>query len=578
MIKEVLVVFKTHLDIGFTDYSKNVIDKYLNNYIPSAIETGYKLKDTDTPFIWTVGSWLVNEGLKRDKDGKLEQAIKDGIISWHGLPFTSHTELMNTTLFEYGLSISKNLDKRFGTHTIGSKMTDVPGHTIGMIPYMAKYGIKFMHIGVNEATPMPDVPPVFKWKCDDDEIIVMYETGYGENAEFDDFAICFGHTHDNQGAQSVDGIKALYEKLRKKYPDATIKAATLNDVAERMLLLKDLPVVDKEIGDTWIHGAGTDPKKLGMYRELLRYIEENGINGADLSDNLLLVPEHTWGMDLKVYYPNKRNWFQSDFEKTEGTEERVKFEKSWEEQRDYVRGAEKALGVSADYQLKEPSLDGFEEKKVTDADFEISWQLFDVEDYNRYIDKYITFSIMNIDWARWDYLKLGLPVYDGGIYTANITAYYEKGKKRLYKLEFEKSIAVNYGLPVIWAEEEDGYLELKFLGKKANRLPQAFWLKFKGQKESWTVSKMGRWIKPETVLGSPLIMATDNGISNGDVTIRPLDSALVAPFGRRLLDFELNPKGEDMYFNLYNNIWNTNFPMWYSDDTRYRFCMKKCKK
>ena len=85
---------------------------------------------------------------------------------------------------------------------------------------------------------------------------------------------------------------------------------------------------------------------------------------------------------------------------------------------------------------------------------------------------------------------------------------------------------------------------------------------------------MGRWIKPENILGSPLIMATDNGITNGEVDILPLDSALVAPFGRRLLDFELNPKGEDMYFNLYNNIWNTNFPMWYSDDTRFRFQIK----
>lgn len=577
MIKEVLVVFKTHLDIGFTDYSKNVVDKYLNNFIPSAIETGYKLKDTDTPFIWTVGSWLVNEGLKRDKDGMLEKAIKDGIISWHGLPFTSHTEIMNTKLFEYGLSISKKLDERFGTHTIGSKMTDVPGHTIGMIPYMRKYGIEFMHIGVNEATPMPDVPPVFKWKCDDDEIIVMYEKGYGQNAEFDDFAICFGHTHDNQGAQSVDGIKALYEELHKKYPNASIKAATLNDVAQRMQRLENLPVIDKEIGDTWIHGAGTDPKKLGMYRELSRYIEENGTDGVDLNDNLLLVSEHTWGMDLKVYFPNKRAWFLSDFEKTEGTEERVKFEKSWEEQRDYVRGAEKVLGVSADYELKEPSVDGFEKINVSDTDFEISWQLFDVEDYNRYINKYMTFTIMNIDWARWDYLKLGLPVYDGGIYTASITACYEKGKKRLYKLEFEKSIALEHGLPVIWAEEEDGFLEIKCMGKKANRLPQAFWLKFKGQKENWSISKMGRWIKPESILGSPLIMATDNGITNGDVEICPLDSALVAPFGRRLLDYELKPEGEDMYFNLYNNIWNTNFPMWYSDDTRFRFRIKSLR-
>lgn len=59
MIKEVYVIFKTHLDIGYTDYAENVAKKYFESFIPSAIETGYALKDTDTPFIWTVGSWLI---------------------------------------------------------------------------------------------------------------------------------------------------------------------------------------------------------------------------------------------------------------------------------------------------------------------------------------------------------------------------------------------------------------------------------------------------------------------------------------------------------------------------------------
>jgi hypothetical protein len=26
-----------------------------------------------------------------------------------------------------------------------------------------------------------------------------------------------------------------------------------------------------------------------------------------------------------------------------------------------------------------------------------------------------------------------------------------------------------------------------------------------------------------------------------------------------------------MHFNLYNNVWGTNFPMWYEDDARFRF-------
>ena len=32
------------------------------------------------------------------------------------------------------------------------------------------------------------------------------------------------------------------------------------------------------------------------------------------------------------------------------------------------------------------------------------------------------------------------------------------------------------------------------------------------------------------------------------------------------------------YFNLYNNIWNTNFPMWYSDDAMFRFLITKNNK
>ena len=109
--KEIFVIFKTHLDIGFTDYSKNILQKYITQYIPDAIKVGYELKDTDTPFVWTVGSWLIWQALQHDEDGSVEKAIRDGILCWHALPFTTHTELMNETLFEYGVQLSKKLEK-----------------------------------------------------------------------------------------------------------------------------------------------------------------------------------------------------------------------------------------------------------------------------------------------------------------------------------------------------------------------------------------------------------------------------------------------------------------------------------
>ena len=33
-MKKVIVVSKTHLDLGFTDYAANIKKKYINDYIP----------------------------------------------------------------------------------------------------------------------------------------------------------------------------------------------------------------------------------------------------------------------------------------------------------------------------------------------------------------------------------------------------------------------------------------------------------------------------------------------------------------------------------------------------------------
>lgn len=36
-MKKVIVVSKTHLDLGFTDYAESIKQKYINNFIPEAI-------------------------------------------------------------------------------------------------------------------------------------------------------------------------------------------------------------------------------------------------------------------------------------------------------------------------------------------------------------------------------------------------------------------------------------------------------------------------------------------------------------------------------------------------------------
>lgn len=111
---EILVVFKTHLDLGYTDLAANIEKKYIENYIPHALDLAEKMKGSADEFIWTTGSWLIQRFLDSSDENRsrMEKAIEDGLISWHALPFTMHIEMMDKPLYEYGLTLSKKLDER----------------------------------------------------------------------------------------------------------------------------------------------------------------------------------------------------------------------------------------------------------------------------------------------------------------------------------------------------------------------------------------------------------------------------------------------------------------------------------
>ena len=121
------VVFKTHLDIGFTDYAAKVRTLYHERFIPQAIDTGehFYAEDPARPlFIWTTGAWLVWDHLNSQdatRVKRLERAIERGLIRWHALPYTTHSELMSPELFRAGLSHSQELDRRFGVTTTAGK-------------------------------------------------------------------------------------------------------------------------------------------------------------------------------------------------------------------------------------------------------------------------------------------------------------------------------------------------------------------------------------------------------------------------------------------------------------------------
>ena len=682
-MKTIHVVFKTHFDLGFTDHAKDVMDNYLYNYIPKALDLAFELNEgQEYPrFIWTTGSYLINEYLitqEKDKVERMEEAIRKGYIKWHAIPLTFQSELVDKSLFEYGLTISKELDKKYNKKTIASKMTDVPGHTIGIVAPLADAGVKFLHIGVNGASSIPEVPNTFLWRDENGkEIIVTYCLDYGTFVEVEGLEdiLVFAHTHDNSGPQNSASIIKQFEELKKQYPDAIVKASTLDGFAEKLVRVKDkLPLVTEEIGDTWIHGAATDPIVVSQYKTLVRlqqkWIKEGKV---DLSSNdyklfnntLLLIPEHTWGMDVKRHCCDFKNYAKEDFKaarerdlisddtipprydetrintipemkyttKSWDNRRYSSFEHSWQEQRDYITKAINYLPIDLQIEANEAinslvpykkEIDGnpiqvgtsykignytvkfdsdgsichlkdIKDKIWADKNHKICSFMYEsigLEDYDYWFKHYMRKLDVNY-WAFGDFHKPGIEFLEeipsNEKFSPTVTSIIKDNNKVLVNLVIDERASEKFGAPrtytICYDFDEDIDITFSWFDKDANRLPESLWLGINlkvNNTSRYKLNKMGTWVSPLDVVknGNRNLHAIQDEIkyeaADKSAIITSLDTAVVAPGKPRILEFSNKYESLEngFYFNLFNNVWGTNFRMWYEEDGLFRFTIK----
>ena len=61
MMKKIILVFKTHFDIGFTDLAENVIEQYVGSMLRQVLETCRATEDMGKlKYVWTMPSWPVD--------------------------------------------------------------------------------------------------------------------------------------------------------------------------------------------------------------------------------------------------------------------------------------------------------------------------------------------------------------------------------------------------------------------------------------------------------------------------------------------------------------------------------------
>lgn len=348
-VKKVLTVFKCHLDVGFVDTQANVLRRYFKEFFPRAIEIGEQSRlPGKRRYRWTTGSWLLYEYLEQassEECKRMEAAIAAEDICWHALPFNWQTELMDRSQIAASVALSRSLDRRFGKRTIGAKMTDVPGHTRGLVGPLAEAGVMFLDIGVNGASRPAELPPFFVWKNRRGEsLTVMYHHNYGAVMQVPgtDLAIAIMVRHDNSGPHTEQEIAAMYADLAHQFPNAEIVPASLSEIASAIQPYQQtLPIVTQEIGDTWIYGVPSDPLKVARYREISRlrqrWIAAGEFSESDTTDiallrNLLLESEHTWGTDTKVWL-DFDNYKPADLQRMLATKNYEVVQASWREKR-----------------------------------------------------------------------------------------------------------------------------------------------------------------------------------------------------------------------------------------------------
>lgn len=637
-VEKVYVLFKTHLDVGFTDLSSVVTKRYLDDFIPRAIEVNDALRadGSGDRYVWTTGSWLVWKYLHTMPEPaceKLDEAIRRGDIAWNAVPYTVESETMNRDLLHTMLLVSHRLDEKYGKHTIGAKMTDVPGHTRSIIPEFAKVGIKYLHVGVNPASPIPAVPEICRWRdaASGEEIILQYQQDYGAESILPGgkTALSINFTGDNHGPHTYEQVKAIYASLRERYPNAELVPATFSDVAAELDKIKDsLPVVTSEIGDTWIYGYGSAPLRMAKFRKLQslysQWLRDGKISidsdeAINFAVELGLIAEHTQGMDIKTHL---RNWDKYDMDKflaARSSEPFKKVEKSWREIDDYVYSAiaflpenlrneayaemqrietpvavkQKSIATlfskNKDKEWSQPVLGGL--LNVSG----VTYQTFDADDADDYLNRYLR---ARYDWALDDIGKTGLK--ESGAVSATVKAKIEKqyskkekeGTRIISEIAFPAESGVdNRALPekmqvecFLYKGDSKADITLTIFNKPAVRLPESYWISFDAPSIVGIVAeKIGEEVDLTDVVekGNRRMHGIDRYAdivtADGKLRIWSDEAFLVNVGEAKGWDYSTDKPDctGGLHFNLSNNLWGTNFAMWNEGSITYHFTIEK---
>ncbi len=381
-LKKIIVVFKTHFDIGYSALPSEVVASYRTGMIDSALKVCDANRDLppDRQFVWTVPGWpmaqILWDGQEPQRRQRVGEAFKSGRFVVHALPFSMHTETLDLEDLVRGMTFSSRLSREFGQNLPrDAKMTDVPCHSWVIPTLLRGAGVDFIQVGCNDWSATAKTPLLFWWQGPDgSRLLTMLCHSYG-SALFPPadwpYATWLAvlHTYDNQGPPSPDTVKQVLGQVKAERPGVEVKIGRMSDFADAMVTEKvSVPVVRGDMPDTWIHGPMADPLGAATARNsrlliaaadtLHTELHGWGLPTKDIRpaiakayEQSLLYGEHTWGGATQ-----NPDWgggirYGDEWKKLRQQGLWKRLEASWEAHSDYIRTAERLVRPIVDAEL-----------------------------------------------------------------------------------------------------------------------------------------------------------------------------------------------------------------------------------
>ena len=291
-LEEVIIVHKTHFDIGYTDLIDNVIHRYRTSMIDNALSVVNQSKGLpiEQRFVWTVAGWPMMKiledwpGQTVQRKNAVHDAFKKGYFAVHAYAFTTHTESLDledmVRGFRYSSEISRVSGKRLPQAV---KMTDVPSHSWILPTIFKNAGVNFLHLGCNAVSQSPSVPEIFMWQGPDgSELLTMYyPIDYGDSSLVPPKKWPYKTWHamqmtgDNHGPPSPDKVRKLLQRAQAELPgNVKVRLGTLDDFGKAILAENaEIPVVRGDMPDSWIHGIMEGMRGMNQQRSLCSTLE-----------------------------------------------------------------------------------------------------------------------------------------------------------------------------------------------------------------------------------------------------------------------------------------------------------------